>query len=471
MGQTRRSVLKRITGGAAAGALAGCVSAPDEVDDTNGNGGYAAFFALWDWSNRVAGDVMSFENPVETGEMGHGWEPDGNLAPEIASSDVFVYLDTPEFSWAQDIVADLKRDYEDDVAVIDGLEGLEPHLIPFGGDSEESLPKPDRDREFDPENVSREMFEFYDLRTNDQLGYWHIDHWHGSVPDVPVDDTVPVGAVFRDREEYVVPLGPGEPFQFDARLADDAPDDVLEITSHGDSVELTGLEGGEAEIIFELHYDGELVYDTDAAPMGVDVVTDVDEEGAGEFHDPHVWVDPVLAQEVVEIIADGLAEVDPDNAELFADNAATYTDRLEAIDREFEELTANAAHDIAVYVAHDSYQYVERRYGFELHTPVGVSPDAAESLEDVGDMIEIVEEHDIDTILYDPFETPGEDALPSAAQLLLDNSPATNAEPLSPAEGTTQEWAEQDWGWVEQMEEINLPALGKALGADKPDQS
>ncbi|MFP8954481.1 metal ABC transporter solute-binding protein, Zn/Mn family [Natrialbaceae archaeon A-arb3/5] len=461
MDLTRRSVLKGTAGGVALGTLAGCLSDPDEGGDTDG--GYASFFALWDWANQVAGDELAFENPVDTGEMGHGWEPDGNLVPEIASSEVFIYLDTPEFAWAQDIVAGLERDYEDDVAVIDGLEGMEPYLIPFDGDGD-SLPEPDHSHEFEPEDISRDLFDFYDLRSNDQLGYWHIDHWHGGVPDVPVDDSVPIGVAFRDSEERVVPLGPNEAFQFDARLADDAPTDVLEITSHGDSVELSGLETGETEIIFQLHHEGELVYETDAAPMSVDVVAEVDEDGAGSFHDPHVWVDPVLASRVVDTIADGLAEVDPDNAELFAENAEEYKNRLDEVDQQFEQLVENAERDTAVFVAHDSYRYVERRYGFELHTPVGVAPDAAESLEDISDMIDVVEEHDIDTILYDPFETPGEDELPIAAEMLIENSSATDAEPLSPAEGTTHEWAEQEWGWVEQMEEVNIPSLEKALG-------
>ncbi|ARS88339.1 metal ABC transporter solute-binding protein, Zn/Mn family [Natrarchaeobaculum aegyptiacum] len=458
---TRRSVLTTGAGAVTLGTLAGCLS--DPLESGSGEGGYAAFFALWDWANQVAGDEIEFENPVDTGEMGHGWEPDGNLAPEIASSKVFVYLDTPEFAWAQDVVADLERDYEGEVEVIDGLEGMGPYLIPFDGGEDDALPEPDHDHEFDPDDVSRDRFDFYDLRSNDQLGYWHIDHWHGGVPDVPVDDSVPIGAVFRDNRERVVPLGPNEAFQFDARLAAGAPDDVLEIESHGDSVSLIGHETGATEIVFELRHENEVVYDTDAAPMSIDVVEEVD-GGAGEFHDPHTWVDPVLAQRMVDTIADGLADVDPDNADVYAANAEDYKNRLADIDRQFEELTENAERDVAVFVAHDSFQYVERRYDFELHTPVGITPDAAESLDDVADMIDVVEEHDIDTILYDPFEAPDDEQMPSAARMLLENSPATNAEPLTPAEGTTHEWADQGWGWVEQMEEVNIPSLEKALG-------
>lgn len=38
---------------------------------------------------------------------------------------------------------------------------------------------------------------------------------------------------------------------------------------------------------------------------------------------------------------------------------------------------------------------------------------------------------------------------------------------LSPVEGTIEEWAENDWGWVEQMEEVNIPSLEAALNPSR----
>ena len=461
MNPTRRSVLKAGVGALTVGGLAGCLSEPGgEAGDQSG---YAAFFALWDWAEHVGGDVFSFENPVTTGEMGHGWEPDGDLAADVATTDVFIYLDTPEFSWAQDIASQLETDY-DDVAVIDGMDGLGGYLLPI---DREVATDPDDEYDFDPDDLEVAEFDVLDGRTGEVTAYWHVDHWHESVPDVPVDDSVPIDAVFADPEGRVLPLGEDEQFQFDARLADGAPEGVVEIDSHGDHLELHGLEEGRTLLVFELRHDGDVLWDTSDEGMPVDVVEEIDEEAADEFIDPHVWVDPVLAQQVVTNIADGLAEVDPDNADLFEENAAAYTERLEEVDRQFAELLEDASRDFAIFAGHDSYQYVEHRYGFELYTPVGISPDAAESFEDVADMIELVEDHDVDTILYDPFEAPDPDeSLPSMVELILEDSSATDAAPLSPAEGTTHEWDENGWGWVEQMEELNLPSLRKALGAE-----
>ncbi len=458
---SRRQLL---TGAAAGGvgALAGCIDGV-AVGDEDGVSTYAAFFTLWDWTRRVGGDRVRVDKPVETGEMGHGWSPDGNVVPEIADSEAFFYLDTPEFAWAQDVAGELERDYGN-VAAIDLLDGLEPHLLTFAGDG---MPEPDRGHDYPVESIRFDEFDIFDLRSNDQLGYWHTDHWHGGVPDVPVDGSVPIAAVLVDAEERIVPLGDTEPYRVDARVADGHESAPVEIESAGGHVSFRGTEVGSTAIVFEIYHEGDRVYDTSDEPAPVDVVANAENGGASAFHDPHTWVDPVLAGEMVDAIADGLTEIDPDGAETYRENADTYVDRLDDVHEAFEELAATAERDVAVFAAHDSFRYVEDRYGFTLHTPTGISPDAAESIEDVSGTISVIEDHGIETVLYDPFESPepGERP-PQMVEVLLENSDAEEALPLTPVEGTTETWAERDWGWIEQMEEINLPSLRAALDAE-----
>ncbi len=460
MDRTRRSVLQAGIAGTAVG-LAGCLANPLEGDSGNSEG-YTAFFALWDWAEQVGGEQFTFENPVEAGQMGHGWSPDGDITRNIASSELFIYLDTPEFSWAQDVAAELERDY-DDVRTADLLAGLEGNLLRFDSGA---LPEPDRGREYPLERLRLVEFDVYDLRSNDQLGYWHTDHWHGGIPDVELGASVPIGIVLEDEDGYVVPLGEGETYQFDARIADGEPEDVVEIESHGDHVEFHGRSVGSTAVVLQIRQDGDVVYETDSDPSGIEVLEDLDGE-VDEFYDPHAWVDPVLAREMVGTIADTLAELDPEHAEEFQENAEAYSERLDSVHRQFEELAENAERDVAVLAAHDAFGYLEHRYGFELRTPVGISPDAAESFDDVSGLIDVIEAHDIETVLYDPFEAPnpGED-YPQMVDLLFEHTDIEGAEPLSPAEGTTTEWDESGWGWVEQMEEMNLPSLRMALGAE-----
>ena len=344
MNLTRRRLLG--AGGVGfATAVAGCLSEPGEGGESGNGGlssGYAAFFVLYDWTETVAGDGMDVENVLTVGEAGHGWNPPSDLVLDVAESDVFVYLDTPEFSWAQDIAAQLEE--EDGVTAIDLLEAVDP---------------------------------------SDRLAWEDHDH----------DDE-------ENHEE-----GDNHDHQED----DDGPGD--------------------------------------------------------EFQDPHVWIDPILAGEMVEVLGDQLAELDPDNADQYRENASVYVDRLDDIDQQLRELSDAARVDVGIFAGHDSFRYVEDRYGFELHSPQGVSPSAEPSPDDIAETIDLVEDNDIDTILYDPLETDG-GGPPPLAERILDSTDASEARPLSSGDGTTAEWNDEGWGWIEQMTELNLPSLRAALDAE-----
>ena len=367
MNQTRRSLL----GGAgllAASTFAGCLDdlgLADREYDT----GYGAPFALYDWADRVSGDVMAFENPVDTGESGHGWTPPGDLTRDVADAGVFVYLDTPEFAWAQDIATTLEADY-DDVIVVDGFEGLDDQLL-----------------EWD-----------HEVEGGDHDGH---DHDHG------------------DEHE-----GDDDGHEQDGNHGDD--------DGHHDE------DGHEHD-----HGDG----DGDRASI-----------------DPHAWLDPHIAEEMVANVADGLAEAHPDEEETFRTNAEEYAAVLEEIDAQFEDLMDDAGRTTAVLVGHDSFTYLEERYGFELHTPIGVSPNGQMNQTAIAETVEFIDAEGIDTILYEAFEAP-EGEYPDAVETILDDSDATDAMPLSPVSGTLASWQDEGWGYREQMEEINVSAFREALDA------
>ncbi|MDB2242017.1 metal ABC transporter substrate-binding protein [Halorubrum ezzemoulense] len=346
MTHSRRSVLRRGAGLAVAGtaaSLAGCTGngggGSEEFDS-----GYAAFFTLNDWANEVAGDNASFEDPVDVGQLGHGWTPDGTLAADVAATDAFVYLDSPEFAWAQDLAATLESDY-DTVATVDVLDGLEGDLLEW-------------------------------------------NHSHGESHD-------------------------------------------------GESHDEEGHDEGD--------HDGQ--------------GHDEGDHDNGTRYDPHVWTDPVLAAEMVDTIATGLGEADPDNAEAYAANAEAYAADLDAIDDALRSIAEDAARDVAVLAGHNSFQYLEARYGFRLRSPVGVSPQNEPTQSEIADTIDLVDAEGIDVVLYDRFQSP------RLAESIVENSGATEAVPVTPAGGTTREWNDAGYGYLEQMTEINVPAFERAFGA------
>ncbi|ELY69564.1 metal ABC transporter substrate-binding protein [Natrinema versiforme] len=363
MDLTRRSLLKTGAGAAAAGTVAGCL---DDIDpaDQELDAGYAAFFTLWDWAETVSGDAIAFEDPVGAGQAGHGWSPSGDLTREIADAGAFVYLDTPEFSWAQDIAATLEADY-DTVTVINGLEGLDDQLLGWGHEVD--------------------------------AGGHDGDDGHGH---------------------------DGEDGNESGHDGDDG---------HG--------------------HDGE-----DGNESGHD----------GHTHDqssvdPHVWLDPVIAQDIVDTIASGLADADPDNAETYEENADAYTSDLDSLDQQFQDVIDGADRQVAVFAGHDSFTYLQERYGFELHTPAGVSPQEQITSEQIAETIDLVDAEGIDTILYNPFIAP--DGSYQLVENILEGSNATDTMPITHLSGTLATWRDDGWGYREQMEEINLPALREVLDA------
>jgi ABC-type Zn uptake system ZnuABC Zn-binding protein ZnuA len=69
----------------------------------------------------------------------------------------------------------------------------------------------------------------------------------------------------------------------------------------------------------------------------------------------------------VEVIRDTLANVDPEGSPTYHANAATYLERLMALDKELEELASQIpTTDRKMVTDHDAFPYFAKRYGFTL---------------------------------------------------------------------------------------------------------
>lgn len=101
---------------------------------------------------------------------------------------------------------------------------------------------------------------------------------------------------------------------------------------------------------------------------------DHDHSGA----DSHAWLDPVNARLWLGVIAQELAELDPDNAATYAANAAAGQADLETLEA---TLTAELSTlgDTGFVVFHDAYQYFERRFGLSASGAISMSDASAPS--------------------------------------------------------------------------------------------
>lgn len=125
-------------------------------------------------------------------------------------------------------------------------------------------------------------------------------------------------------------------------------------------------------------------------------------EHEGHSHgstDPHVWLDPVLAQSMAEQIKDKLIELNPDEASTYEENYETLAADLVDIDAELEQMTADTARD-SVYISHESIGYLADRYHFEQIAINGLNNNEP-SQQDLTKIVDSIEEQDIKYILYE----------------------------------------------------------------------
>lgn len=189
----------------------------------------------------------------------------------------------------------------------------------------------------------------------------------------------------------------------------------------------------------------------DAEAQGVTVLRMSD---VISFIDPHVWLDPVRAQEMVRAIGATFAQEDPENAEIYSGNSKKFETDIAVLDQDFITTLASCESRV-IFVAHDAFSYWELRYNVEVHAVSGIAPESEPSVQKLASLIKEAKERGATTIF---FESPASTAL---AQTIAGEIGAT-VDVLSPLEGRTPEQVAAGATYLTLMRE-NLHALSKAL--------
>ncbi|MFD1585440.1 metal ABC transporter substrate-binding protein [Halorientalis brevis] len=187
------------------------------------------------------------------------------------------------------------------------------------------------------------------------------------------------------------------------------------------------------------------------------------EESDGHDHsggaDPHFWLDPMRAKQAVDNVRAGFVAVDRDNADAYAENAERYRAALDDLHETFQQRLEPATKSTIFVAGHDAFGYLGERYGFQVETLTGLSPDDTPTPRDIRAAQEIIATHDVEYVCADPLESQ------QAAEQLVAETDASEVLPLTSIPGQTEAWDEDGWGYVEIMENLNLPTLEAALDA------
>jgi len=122
---------------------------------------------------------------------------------------------------------------------------------------------------------------------------------------------------------------------------------------------------------------------------------------------PHLWMDPVLAQRYVLKIRDALAAVDPAHADAFRRNAASYNRRLsrlaERIQRQIDTIPPSHRYMI---VFHNAWQYYNDRFGITTLGFVERNPGQEPNPQQIAALIDLAKAHHLHGVFSEPEYSP-----------------------------------------------------------------
>ena len=164
-------------------------------------------------------------------------------------------------------------------------------------------------------------------------------------------------------------------------------------------------------------------------------------DGSAEY-DEHVWLSLRNAEVLTEAIADAMGRLDPAHAEDFAANAAAYTERLAALDGEYQAaVDASPVHTL-LFGDRFPFRYLVEDYGLEYYAAFpGCSAETEASFETVAFLAGKVKELDLPAVLaiensdHRVAETIAQNAGNGAEVLTLDSMQGVTGEDA--AAGTT----------------------------------
>jgi ABC-type Zn uptake system ZnuABC Zn-binding protein ZnuA len=175
-----------------------------------------------------------------------------------------------------------------------------------------------------------------------------------------------------------------------------------------DGVIIDASTGIELEATGDAHGDGhDHAADGDAADAHAAETDDAHDDHAEG--NPHIWTDPVLAERMVENIADGLTDVPGIDADAVAANAADYLGQVRALDAWIEENVAQVpAEERLLVTNHDAFTYFLHAYDITFVGSVIPSFDdnAEPSAAEIDELVEHIEETGVQAVFSEASISP-----------------------------------------------------------------
>jgi zinc transport system substrate-binding protein len=121
-------------------------------------------------------------------------------------------------------------------------------------------------------------------------------------------------------------------------------------------------------------------------------------------YDPHFWVSPERMIQLVPVVLSSIQQLDPENKEYYATNAAQLIESLELLHNEYNLLESCERKDIIVN--HAAFGYLAHDYNLEQHAVSGLSPEVEPTPQALATIIDEVEELGVTHIFFEELASP-----------------------------------------------------------------
>jgi manganese/zinc/iron transport system substrate-binding protein len=115
--------------------------------------------------------------------------------------------------------------------------------------------------------------------------------------------------------------------------------------------------------------------------------------------DPHIWNDPLLWINSVNLLINVLSEKMPENKELFRKKGNEYIENLKSAynyaKSKYDLLPVNQR---VIISEHDAFQYFARAYNFEVHSVLGMNTDTEAGIKTIQDLTDYIVKNKIKSL-------------------------------------------------------------------------
>ena len=390
-----------------------------------------SFYPYHEFTKNIAGDFAEVKQFMPSGVEAHDWEPRAQEIQSLLRADVFVYNGLGMEPYVDQIIE--SGDF-DNVLFVKASEGVE--LLEF---EDEHAKEEGHDDHDDNDSHAEEFHEEIALVIEE------FEHGH-------MTESQSIEAIEEILHEHE-----GDGHDHGAGAIEEI-EHVLHEIEDGHIGAPEGLE--------EIHHlvSGEDVHDEHAKEEDYDEHDEHDEHEKEDGHhghghhdfefDPHIWLDPILVKQQVNVIRDGLIEADPQNKEYYEENARIYNNEMDALDMKMNSALSSCQKDTIVPY-HNAFSYLGERYDIHIMALGGMAPDSEASAAEIAEFVDFVKDNDIKVIFSEELVDPRLAEVIAAeanAQVLL----------FSPLEALTPDEAAKNVSYIDKMED-NLDSLKVAL--------